>query len=84
MKLRKSYKGVLKGVKGVWTDEKPKGLEKVEEIEFWSADKGKVFKKGDKIVGLCVILKDGKQISEYEEIETPKESENADKCKKIY
>lgn len=75
MKLRKSYKGVLKGVKGVWTDKKPKGLEEVDEIEFWSADEGKVFKKGDKIVGLCVMLKDDEKIDDYVETDAPKDDE---------
>lgn len=70
MKERKSYVGKLNGVSGVWTDIKPEGLEVVEEITFFSADEGKCFKKGDEYF-TNVIIKDGVNITDYEEVDEP-------------
>ena len=72
MKERKFYKGVLNGIRGVWTDKCPKGLkEKVENV-FYSADEGKVFVK-DGVETVSVVLKEGEKITDWEEVDMPKE-----------
>lgn len=78
MKERKSYKGTLNGVFGIWTDKKPKGLKDVEEIVFYQADEGKTFvdKDGNRVD--CVVIKDGVSIEDYTEIELPQEEEKAE------
>lgn len=72
MKERKAYKGTLKGVKGIWCDKKPRGLELDETITWYSADEGKVFKKGDEFFN-SVIIKDGVNIEDFEEVEDTSE-----------
>lgn len=75
MKERKSYKGLLNGVFGIWTDTKPEGIELQEEITFYVPDEGKVFKKGDELFD-TVILQNGEKIEDYEEIDEPKEEKD--------
>lgn len=73
---KKSYIGTLKGIKGVWCDKKPRGLE-VEKINtFYVADEGKVFvdKEGNMID--CVVITDGVDIKDFVEIVKPKTEEN--------
>lgn len=73
MKERKSYIGELNGVKGVWCDQKPKGIILAETITFYSPDEGKVFVDKDGNMVDCVIIKDGVNIADYAEIVQPKE-----------
>lgn len=73
MKIRKSYKGLLNGVFGIWTDTIPNGLELQEEITFYVPDENKMFKK-DKEYFDCVILKYDDKIEDYEEIDKPEET----------
>lgn len=42
---RKSYKGTLSGIYGIWTDHIPEGLELEKEITFYVPDAGKIFCK---------------------------------------
>jgi len=74
MKERKSYKGTLNGIFGIWTDTVPAEVEVQEEITFYTADEGKTFKKGDEMTD-CVIIRDGVSIEDYEEVDAPKEEE---------
>ena len=76
MKERKSYKGTLDGVFGIWTDKKPKGIKDCETITWYSADEGMKFTKDGELFD-CVFLKDGEKIEDYTEIKdpTPKEEE---------
>lgn len=74
MKIRKSYKGLLNGVFGIWTDVMPDGLELQEEITFYVPDENKAFKKGNEYFD-CVILKDGEKIEDYEEVDKPEETQ---------
>lgn len=74
MKIRKSYKGLLNGVFGIWTDVMPDGLELQEEITFYVPDENKVFKKGNEYFD-CVILKDDEKIEDYEEVDKPEETQ---------
>lgn len=69
MKERKSYRGVLKGVCGVWVDKKPRGLVVEEEVVFYTPDDGKVFKKGDEFFDCVVIANGNKKIEDYDEVE---------------
>lgn len=73
---RKSYIGTLKGVKGVWCDKKPRGLEVEKTNTFYVADEGKVFvdKEGNMLDS--VVIQDGVDIKDYTEIKQPKVEEN--------
>jgi len=80
MKERHSYKGVLNGINGVWSDKKPRGLKEVETITFYVPDEDKIFKKGDEYF-TSVVIKDDINIEDYEEVakpEEPKEEENGE------
>ena len=79
MKERKSYRGKLNGVRGIWTDTKPEELKDVEEITFYQADEGKVF-VNLKTAESCnmLVLKEGEKLSDYDEIDVPKEEEKAE------
>lgn len=74
MKTRKSYFGTLDGVKGVWCDKKPKGIELEKTVEYYVPDDGMVFTK-DGDLFTCVVLKDGEKITDYVEIKEPKSEE---------
>lgn len=67
---RKTYKGILNGVSGIFSDKKPEGLELKEEITWYSADKGKVFTKNGKTFK-TIVLKDSEKIKDYVEIDEP-------------
>ena len=69
---RKSYKGKLDGVSGIWCDKKPKGLKEVKEIVFYVPDEDKVFTKDGKLFD-SVVITEGVDIKDYIEIEKPKE-----------
>lgn len=75
MKERKSYSGILNGVKGVWCDKKPKGLKEAQTNIFYMPDENKVFKKGDEYFD-CVVLTETVDINSFEEVDRPKEEEN--------
>ena len=70
MKERQSYIGSLKGVKGVWCDKKPRGLDLEKTITFYVPDEGKVFTKDGELFD-SVVLKDGEKIKDYKEVERP-------------
>lgn len=69
---RKSYKGVLDGISGIWCDKKPKGIKDCETITWYAADEGKVFTKDGELFD-SVVLKDGETIEQYIEIIDPRE-----------
>ena len=75
MKERKSYIGTLKGVKGIWCDKKPRGLEVEKEVVFYVPDEDKVFvdKEGNMLDS--IILNEGETIDAYHEIVKPKTEE---------
>ena len=75
---RKSYKGTLNGVFGIFTDVKPEGLELVEEVTFYNPDEGKVFVDKDGNILDCVVITDGVDIKDFVEIKDPRPSENAE------
>ena len=72
---RKSYKGTLNGVFGIFTDVKPEGLELVEEVTFYSADEGKTFVDKEGNMTDTVVIMDGVDIKDYVEIVKPKTEE---------
>lgn len=72
---RKSYKGTLNGVFGIFTDTKPEGLELAEEVTFYSADEGKTFVDKEGNMTDTVVIIDGVDIKDYVEIVKPKEEE---------
>ena len=74
MKERKSYKGSLKGVKGIWTDKKPRGLEVEKIITFYVPDSNKTFVKDGEYFD-CVVVGDGVNIEDYSEIDDPRQAE---------
>ena len=74
MKERKFYKGKLDGKAGVWCDKCPKGLKDKVESVFYSADEGKVLVKDGKMV-TSVVLKEGEKITDWQEVEAPKEED---------
>ena len=76
MKERKSYKGTLNGVFGIWTDTKPEGVELQEEITFYVPDEGKVF-VNLKTAESCdtLILQKGETLADYDEVEIPENPE---------
>ena len=74
MKERTTYIGTLKGVKGIWCDKKPRGLEVDKTITWYSADEGKVFTKDGELFD-TVNLKEGESINDYIEIKDPRPSE---------
>lgn len=76
MKERKSYIGTLKGVKGIWCDKKPRGLEVEKEVVFYVPDEDKVFvdKEGNMLDS--VVIQEGIDIKDYVEIKKPKAEEN--------
>ena len=75
MQTRKSYKGTLNGVFGVWADKKPKGLELQEEVTFYVPDAGKVFVNKDGEFFDCIVEQDGDSIGNYTEIKDTKTTE---------
>ena len=77
MQITITYKGTLNGVQGVWCGYYPKGAEIEEEITVYRADEGKVLVK-DEEMETAVILKDGENIDEWEEIDEPEEEEDID------
>lgn len=83
MRTSKSYIGELDGVKGIWCGKKPKGIKLEKEVEVYYADEGKVFSKGDEIFD-SVILKDGEKIEDYQEIDSPKGVDDADKSEEVF
>lgn len=72
MKERTTYIGTLKGVKGIWCDKKPKGLEVDKTITWYSADEGKVFADKEGNLVESVIIQDGVKIEDYVEIKDPR------------
>lgn len=74
MKERYSYSGTLNGIKGVWCDRQPEGLEIEETVTFYTPDEGKVFvdKEGNLIDS--VVIRDGIKIEDYVEIKDPREN----------
>lgn len=73
MKKRHSYIGVLNGISGIFCDQKPKGLKLKKTIDFYDADEGKIFKKGNEYF-TSVVIKDDVNIEDYEEVEKPEEN----------
>ena len=73
MKIRYAYDGLLNGVRGVWTDEIPKGAE-VRNIIFLTADDCDHELKNKKTKEVCssVIIKDESEKEMWEEIEREK------------
>lgn len=63
-----TYKGICKGIKGLWCGVKPKGLKNAEEIVVFYPEEGKVFQKDGKEFK-AVVLKDGEKIEDYKEVE---------------
>ena len=74
MKERHSYIGTLNGVKGVWCDQKPDGIQLEKDVTWYSPDEGKVFTKDGELFD-SVIITDGVDISEYIEIVKPEEKQ---------
>ena len=70
---RRSYKGMLNGVFGIFTDTKPEGLDLQEEVVFYVPDEDKIFVDKDGNMIDCVIITDGVDIKEFTEIVKPKE-----------
>lgn len=75
MKERTTYIGTLKGVKGIWCDKKPKGLEVDKTITWYSADDGKVFVDKDGNFYDSIVIQDGVDINDYMEIKDPRNQE---------
>lgn len=75
MKERKSYKGTLNGIYGIWTDHMPEGLELREEITFYVPDEGKIFVKDGEYYD-CVVIEGDVKIEDYQEIADPREPED--------
>ena len=77
MQERKTYVGTLKGVKGIWCDKKPRGLEVEKTITWYSADEGKVFvdKEGNMVDS--VVIDENTKIEDFVEIVKPKIEEDA-------
>ena len=76
MKERTTYIGTLKGIKGIWCDKKPEGIELEKEITFYSPDEGKVFVDKEGNLVDCVVIQDGIDIADYTEIKQLKEETN--------
>jgi len=66
MKERKSYKGTLNGNFCICTDKKPEGFELQEEVTFYQADEGKIFKKGNEYAEVVFDT-----IRGWEEVDSP-------------
>ena len=69
MEIRITYKGTLKGVKGIWCGFKPDGA--IIEKEFnilYPAEKKLLKKKGEEQKYHSVMLVDGDSMDNYEEV----------------
>lgn len=75
MKKRKSYIGTLDGIKGVWTDKKPKGLEVEKEITFYSPDEGKMLCKDGELFE-SIVIDENTKIEDYTEVDAPRRHED--------
>lgn len=74
MQMKKTYKGYKDGVYGIYCGFKPKGLENVEEVEVYYPDEGYTFMKDNKEFSV-VILREGEEIGDYQEVELPEKEE---------
>lgn len=72
MKERKSYKGTLNEVFGIWTDQKPEDIVLIDEVTFYTPDDGKIFYKDGEYYD-CVVIEDDVKIEDYQEITDPRE-----------
>ena len=70
MNTFKTYKGNLNGIAGLWCGHLPEGVEVEEEITVYRPDEGKIFSKDGKLF-FCVVLRDGVNIEDYQEIDMP-------------
>jgi len=72
MEIRKTYKGTLNGAFCISCGHVEEGMEVQEEIQVCYPDEGKVFMKDGEEFSV-VILKDGVNIEDYEEVDKPEE-----------
>ena len=72
MKTTTTYKGTIDGVYGIYCGFRPKGLKLDEKVTVYHPDEDKIFKKGDEYFD-CVILQEGEEITDYEEVDKPEE-----------
>ena len=68
----KTYKGILNGSYCISCGHIEEGMEVEEEITVYHPDAGKVFVKNDEEF-TAVVLQDGEDIEDYEEVEKPEE-----------
>ena len=70
MRLRHGYYGKVNGFNAYQVDTSD-GLDIVERsIDFYSPDGGKIFSRNGELFS-CVVIKDGINIEDYEEIDIP-------------
>ena len=72
-----TYKGKLNGVSGLWCGFKPEGIEVEEEITVYKPDEGKIFIKDGEEYS-AVVLREGENIEDYEEVNAPEEQDTID------
>ncbi len=73
MEIQYAYEGTLKGIKGVWTDTKPKGLQLDKEIMFLVPSEGYILQnKETKIKVPSIIIQDETEQNNWIEIEKEK------------
>lgn len=73
MEIRITYKGTLKGTKGIWCGFKPKDIKVDKEILVLYPEEGKALVKEGNILEGPVILESEDDQNLYTEIELPKE-----------
>lgn len=74
MVMKKTYKGYVDGVYGIYRGIKPDNLVVDEEIEVYYPDNGYVFTKDGEEFS-AVILKENETINMYEEVERDEDNE---------
>lgn len=66
MKIFISYRCIVNGIEGIWTDSYPEGSKVIEEHRVYVPDDGKIFKKGDEYADTVLD-----SIREWEEVDDP-------------
>ncbi len=66
---RITYKGTINGNFAIACDIAPENMIILEEVEYWQADEGKLFKKGNEYQNILIIGQD--RIEEWDEVPDP-------------
>jgi len=77
MEIRTTYKGYINGVYGIYCGFKPEGIVVEEEIPVYYPSESKIFiKDGEEFS--AVVLQEGENIEDYEEVDIPEEQDTPD------